>query len=255
MRRCLLGVVIVVGGVAVPVASPLHGVRWPQAQTDSSEDNVRAHASEPAPAEDHPVPRLKLSLEGFSVDTPLGTSVALDRRARRDVSALATVVARGCRSGGRQRERRRRLGAAPAVEYGTAGSLPRRAVPRTRDAVHRGSPGGRGHVGERRRSDLVRRRADRQCFRDDVAVRPRSRRRHRGVRARSRRTCRARSAGCARRGAAPTRAAIVAGTSTAIHFVDVTSDSLLWKVGIGIDRGARHGPLQVRGARGLLSRQ
>src|SRR3954470_6445427 len=47
------------------------------AQTGPSDPSVRVHAAEPPPAAEHPVPRLKLSLEGFSVDTPIGTSVAL----------------------------------------------------------------------------------------------------------------------------------------------------------------------------------
>jgi hypothetical protein len=227
MRHWLVGVVIFAGGAVQVVAS-----RAAVAQAASSEGSVHAHASEPSLAEEHPVPRLKLSLEGFSVDTPLGTSVALtgahaemyplSRRWLRAGVGLAGGSGNGAVAGG-----------SAAVEYGLLAASIGAQYP------GRVTPFVEGHLSGGVMSASV----DHPITFNGVRIDNASgttwlvgRGLDAGIEVYALgRAYVSGSIGWMRAtwGAPDTRA-IVAGTSTAIHFVDVTSDSLLWKVGIGI---------------------
>jgi hypothetical protein len=223
MRHWLFGAVVFGGACAGGVA---------MAQAESPERSVRAHASEPSPAGEHPVPRLKISLEGFSVDTPLGTSVALtgahaemyplSRRWLRAGVGLSGGNGHGAVAGG-----------SATVEYGMMGASVGAQYP------GRVTPFVEGHLA----GGFMAASIDHPITVNGVRVDNASgttwlvgRGLDAGVEVYALgRAYVSGSIGWMRAtwGSPDTRA-IVAGTSTEIHFVDVTSDSLLWKLGIGI---------------------
>lgn len=226
MCRWLFGATVLVGGLTLTQG----GVAV--AQIGPSDRSVRAHASEPTAAEEHPVPRLKLSLEGFSVDTPLGTSVALtgahaemyplSRRWVRGGVGLAGGSGHGAIEGG-----------SATVEYGMLGASVGAQYP------GRVTPFVEGHLAGGFMSASI----DHPISFNGVQVDRASgttwlfcRGLDTGVEVYAiGRAYVSGSIGWMRAtwGSPDTRAN-VAGTSTAIHFVDVTSDSLMWKLGIGI---------------------
>jgi hypothetical protein len=223
MRHWLFGAVVMGGACGGGVA---------MAQTESPERSVRAHAADRSRADEHPVPRLKVSLEGFSVDTPLGTSVPLSgahaemyplsRRWIRAGVGLAGGNGHGAVSGG-----------SATVEYGLLGASVGAQYP------GRVTPFVEGHLAGGFMSASI----DHPISFNGVRVDNASgttwlfaRGLDAGVEVYALgRAYVSGSIGWMRAtwGSPDTRA-IVAGTSTEIHFVDVTSDSLLWKLGIGI---------------------
>lgn len=202
------------------------------AQTAPSDRSVRAHAAEPLPAPEHPVPRLKISLEGFSVDTPIHTSVALTG-AHAEMYPFSRPWVRGGvgLSGGSGHGAI--AGGSATVEYGLMGISVGAQYP------GRVTPFVEGHLEGGFMSASIDRPISFNGVQIDAAGGTTwlyGRGLDAGIEVYALgRAYVSGSVGWMRAtwGSPDTRA-IVAGTSTQIRFVDVTSDSLLWKLGIGI---------------------
>jgi hypothetical protein len=224
-RRWLFGVIVFAGGLIAR-----SGVAWPQ--TQSSERSVRAHAAPPPPAAEHPVPRLKISLEGFSVETPFGTSVPL-MGAHAEMYPLSMRWVRGGVGITGGNGHGAIAGGSATVEYGLLGASIGAQYP------GRVTPFVEGHLAGGFMSASV----DHPIAFNGVQIDDVSgttwlygRGLDAGVEVYALgRAYVSGSIGWMRAtwGSPDTRA-LVAGTSNEIRFVDVTSDSLMWKLGIGI---------------------
>ena len=218
------------GFAFVVAASASWGVAAARGETPVG--SVRAHAGDGELKLEHPVPRLKISLERFSVATPFGTSLPLTG-AHAEMYPVSRRWLRGGVGLGGGNGRGAVPGGSATVQYGLLGASLGTQYP------GRLTPFVEGHVEGGFMSASIDHPITLNGVRIDSASGTTwlfSRGLDAGVEVYALgRAYISGSMGWTRAtwGSPDTRA-LVAGATTELHFVDVTSDSLMWKVGLGI---------------------